>query len=44
MIDSKEFGENRAKVVEMLHSVVVNVTYELHDTLKKEDETESKDE
>ena len=42
MIYSKEFQENRAKVVEMLHGVVVNVTYELHDTLKKTDGVDEK--
>merc|ERR1712010_361311 len=35
---AKEFDENRSKVVSMLHNVVVNVTYDLHDTLKKEEE------
>ena len=44
MIYSKEFQENRAKVVKMLHGVVVNVTYELHDTLKKDDDTDEKTE
>ena len=38
IINRKEFDENRSKVVSMLHNVVVNVTYDLHDTLKKEEE------
>ena len=44
MIYSKEFQENRVKVAKMLHGVVVNVMYELHDTLKKDDDTDEKTE
>ena len=42
IIYRKEFEENRAQVVKMLHGVVVNVTYDLHDTLKKEEDAEAK--
>ena len=44
MIHRKEFDENRAQVVQMLHNVVVNVTYDLHDTLKKDVEVDTKTE